>query len=224
MRASHEPATDSKNLICFTTNFRHQRSSYRLRSHTRQMQATTPGAEVSNVLPAVGVTATFGKSNNSVWPCSMSTCGIRLSGKRCRVADEAGCAKFAMVLKLVRVIFRSRRTRWALALPVDTGLLRFWIAPLLSRLHSTPPCRFPPGPRLGPIRISCHICATPTPAYSYLLLLFLIHGRHSPFKAVPLSVLSGWTKVSHVVTLRIRTKYPTLPPAPVLLTASLLLL
>jgi casein kinase I homolog HRR25 len=44
MRASHEPATDSKNPICFTTIFRHQRSSCRLRSHTRQMQATAPGA------------------------------------------------------------------------------------------------------------------------------------------------------------------------------------
>ncbi len=44
MRASHDSATDSKNLICFTIIFWHQRSSCRLRSHIRLMQATAPGA------------------------------------------------------------------------------------------------------------------------------------------------------------------------------------
>ena len=43
MRASHEPVTDSKNLTCLLS-FTAPTIICRLRSHTRQMQATAPGA------------------------------------------------------------------------------------------------------------------------------------------------------------------------------------
>lgn len=103
------------------------------------------------------------------------------------------------------------------------GLPRFGL-PLSSPVYVQHPLSVALGPRFGLVlMLAVAPVPHPTPAYSYLLLLFLIYGRHSSFKAVPLLCLSGWIKVSYIITL-ILEPIISPSPAPVLLHSSKLLL
>lgn len=82
-------------------------------------------------------------------------------------------------------------------------------SPLPSTFNT--PLSVAPWSAVWPCSYVTRTCATPTPAYSYLLLLFLIYGRHSPFKAVPLRFV--WVdqgQPPHYFS--IRTKYPLPSP------------
>jgi hypothetical protein len=102
-------------------------------------------------------------------------------------------------------------TRLALVLDCPTPLPSTFNTPLLVAPWSTVwPCSY----------VRCRICATPTPAHCYLLLLFLIYGRHSPFKALPHLRFARVDQGQPHHYFSIRTKYPLpLPPRPCSFTA-----
>jgi len=120
---------------------------------------------------------------------------------------KPSCAKFAIVLKLVNRI-RKSKNKIGLLLQSHKGLTRFRL-PLSSLIYIQDPlvsCRLV---RSWPYSyVSCRACATPTPAYSHQLLLFLIYGRHSHFKANLSSTSPVGPRSATFVTLRTRTKYP----------------
>lgn len=89
MRASHEPATDSKDLICFTIIYGTNDLLVDFALILVRCKPLLPVPLVSSVLPAVGVTVIFG---NSITPCGrahLSTWSPVERGRRWRVADEA---------------------------------------------------------------------------------------------------------------------------------------
>jgi hypothetical protein len=93
------------------------------------------------------------------------------------------------------------------------GLPRFWIAPPLSHLHSTPTCRLPLGPRLGLV-LMLAVASVPHSLPLAVTCCFFFSSTDAILlsKLCLSSVLSGWIKVSHVVILRIRTISPLLRP------------
>jgi hypothetical protein len=96
-----------------------------------------------------------------------------------------------------------------LVLPADTRLAPFWIAPPLSRLHSTPLYRLPLGPRFGLV-LMLAVALVPHP----LPLTVTGHFFFSSTDAILLSklclysVLSGWIKVSYIITLVLEPNIP----------------
>jgi len=110
-----------------------------------------------------------------------------------------------------------------LALPVDARLASFWIAPLLSCLRSTPLCQLPLGPRFGLVLML--LAPVPHPHPLTVTCCFFFSSTDAILLSkLCLSVLSGWIKVSHLITLVLEPNIPSPPPAPVLLHSLTLLL
>ena len=97
-----------------------------------------------------------------------------------------------------------------MALPVDTRLASFWIAPLLSRLRSTPLCRLPLGPRFGLV-LMLGVAPVPHPLPLTVTCCFFFSSTDAILlsKLCLSSVLSGWIKVSHIITLVLEPNIPS---------------